>query len=81
MSEENDLFLLVLDYRSAPSGKVAEECWQELKACVDRLIAEEREKCAKICESILSKRLDNGNTNGFNAVSECIEAIREGGVK
>lgn len=35
-----------------------------------------REECAKVCEEVLSKRISEGNKNGFNAVHQCMGSIR-----
>lgn len=49
MDEENDLFYHALNYRGAASEH-AELFWKELESCVNRLIAAEREACAKAAD-------------------------------
>lgn len=46
----NDLFWNALNYRTAHTLD-ANDQWEALQACVYRLIAEEREACAKLCDT------------------------------
>ena len=74
----NDLYWHALNFRTAGSVG-AEYMWQELSACVDRLIAAEREACAKVCEEYAS-RLENMNRNDHPmaevAATDCADDIR-----
>lgn len=70
MEHENDFYWHALNYRTAFVTE-AHEMWQELEACMNRLIAAEREACAVTCEQQL----------GFIAecpemATYCAEAIR-----
>jgi hypothetical protein len=50
---EFDLFWHALNYRGAPitlGEGGAQEAWEALEACVNRLIAREREECAALIE-------------------------------
>jgi len=50
---EFDLFWHALNYRGAQitlKGNGAQEAWEQLEACVNRLIARERAECAKEAE-------------------------------
>lgn len=47
---ENDLFWHALNYRTA-AAQDADMMWRALQACVERLVAAEREACAKVCEN------------------------------
>lgn len=75
----NDLFWHAINYRSAITP-AAEAMWQELKACVDRLIATEREACAKVCEALWKQEADaaaNGTQEPkYHDAIECAYAIR-----
>jgi hypothetical protein len=77
MSEnENDLFWHALNYRSAQMLN-AEDAWQELQACVNRLVVSERERCAKVCEGFY--QANPADLPGFVASSmaaKCAAAIR-----
>lgn len=46
-----DLFWHALNYRTAGTRE-ADEMWQELQACVARLVAAEREACRADCISV-----------------------------
>ena len=50
--ENNDLLWHALNYRIATTLE-SEEMWQELVACVNRLIEAEREACAAECERMM----------------------------
>jgi exonuclease VII large subunit len=76
MEEEMDLFYHALNYRGA-STQNAELCWQELQACVDRLIKAEREACAKECTTLKVLDTTSYTPEGYAAVRRCAEAIRE----
>ena len=55
MDEDSDnLHWHALNYRTAASQR-AEAMWLELAACVDRKIAAERERCAKLCDAAEDK--------------------------
>ena len=49
MEHENDIYWHALNFRTAATQH-ADQMWQELYACVKRLITAEREACAKIVE-------------------------------
>jgi len=72
---ENDLFWHALNYRGAQSQH-AELFWQELQACVARLIATEREACAKVCDEHPGNMTSN-RWSSEAALSDCADRIRE----
>lgn len=75
MDEENDLFYHALNYRGAQSQH-AELFWQELQACVDRLIAAEREACKRDCREVQQAHV--GLVQPYHVVAgECIAAIEK----
>lgn len=73
---ENDLYWHALNYRTAGIQE-AEVMWQELQACVKRLIDAEREACAKLCE-LVELRQDNilYEQKPKSKFAKCAEAIR-----
>jgi hypothetical protein len=48
----------------------------EIIAFASTIAALEREECAKVCDEVNERRRNNGMTNGFNAIMDCKEAIR-----
>ena len=68
MEQNNDIFWHALNYRTAATQH-AEQMWQELAACVNRLIAEEREACANVCDKIAGSDL-------HGQAGEAADAIR-----
>ena len=79
MSEYDlDLFYHALNYRSAQitkHGGGAHEAWLELEACVNRLIAREREECAKICAELVIQTIGHSAATAM----QCEEEIRARG--
>lgn len=73
--ENNDLGWYALNYRTG-SIKDAEIIWQELSACVDRLIAEEREACAAECERMMMYPGGKQEAPAHNDVWAAAAAIR-----
>ena len=62
-----DVFYHALNYRGA-SIQDASVYWKELEACIGRLIAVEREACAKVCEQpVLIHGGKSEVTNAYNA--------------
>jgi hypothetical protein len=45
-------------------------------AFASAIAALEREECAKVCDEVNDRRRRNGITNGYNAIMDCKEAIR-----
>ncbi len=85
--EEHDLDLYwhALNYRGALLPAESEIHWQALEACVARLVAQEREACAKVCESehvgkSVADECDNDGDCAYNmALRDAAAAIRERG--
>ena len=75
MDEDMDLFYHALNYRGA-SSENAELFWHELQSCVDRLVAEEREACAKECEALDERFADTLSQNAGVAALVCASKIR-----
>ena len=79
MEHDNDIFWHALNYRTA-STQHAEQMWQELDACINRLIAEEREACAKECDKESTVTTINGsdeyNTGRQKGATVCATVIR-----
>jgi hypothetical protein len=45
----DDVFWHALNYRTA-GPRQADAMWDELESCINRKVAAERERCAKMCE-------------------------------
>jgi hypothetical protein len=77
MDEKLDLFYHALNYRGAATQH-AEELWQELKMCVNKLIEAEREACAKVCEEHIAEQVRAGiQPNYKQAAKNCAKLIRK----
>ena len=72
-----DLFYHAMNYRGATTQH-AELFWKELQACVDRLLAAERERCAKVCEAkdeFCANTINNGAGVGCLICADAIRAL------
>ena len=72
MDEDDDLQWHALNYRTAGTLQ-AEEMWQALSACVARMVAAERERCAKLCEEHAGMR----GTGAWAALTAAADRIRD----
>jgi len=78
IEEDDDIFYHALNYRGADS-KNAELFWQELLACVNRLIAAEREECARYCDVFVRNAWADFDERSREVVSRLAEEIRKRG--
>lgn len=67
----DDLYWHALNYRTAATTH-AKAMWQELLSCVERKVAAERERCAKLCEDLRDKHVD-GTRAATNPGDWCAE--------
>ena len=80
MSEHDyDLFWHALNYRGSATQH-AQDNWEALEACVNRMIAREREECAKLCMAMRTVAGLDDVERGFNvSLRRAAEAIRARG--
>ncbi len=77
-----DLFYHALNYRTAPitlREGGAQEAWEALEACVNRLIAREREECAKLCEILRDATLSHVSNNQPDWKNKIMQSVAQVG--